>query len=552
MNTQLRRTFYLFVAGFVALVGVLAYWQVYARESLANDPSNSLQSRRVQEVPRGLILAGDGETELARSEQGENGNYTRSYPEGPLYAGITGYWSSRFGASGIEIGQNNNLSGAGEPETLDELLNQVSGGPQAGNDVELTLDPDLQRLAYDSLANSSTGRGSAVALNPKTGEILSLVSYPSFDPNNIDDNFEELVEDPNQPLLNRATQGLYPPGSVFKVITAAAALEAGVKPSDKFKDNGTYETPGYTVYNYKAREYGEQTFEQALANSVNTIFAKIGNEEVGAEALARTATDFGFYDAYEDFPLPIAPSFFNPPPEQWDQGNIAQSSFGQQTVSSNVFEMALVAGAVANGGTMMQPRLVREVRSPDGAILDKPTPRAHSEAMDEDAASTLNDMMQKAVKQVESGAEIPGVAVAGKTGTAEAGDDQLHSWFISFAPADDPEIAVAVLVENGQEGYKQALPIARRMMESYLRSQGKLPNEPSPSPQPAPQNEQTAPNNQSAQPKSNGPFQFPFQAPNQSSNQNPGQVPPQNPAQAPPQAPAQNPNQNPAQRPPGG
>ncbi len=574
MNAQLRRTFYLFVAGFVALVGVLAYWQVYARESLANDPSNSLQSRRVQEVPRGLVLAGDGETELARSEQGENGNYSRVYPEGPVYAGVTGYWSSRYGASGIEIGQNNNLSGNGEPETLDELLNQVSGGPLAGNDIELTLDPELQRLAYDSIANSSTGRGSAVALNPKNGEILSLVSYPSFDPNNIDENFEELAQDPDNPLLNRATQGLYPPGSTFKVITAAAALEAGVQPSDRYTDNGTYETPGYTVYNYRGREYGRQTFEEAFGNSVNTIFAEIGNEDVGAEALAQTATDFGFYDPYEDFPLPIALSFFNPPPEQWDQGNIAQSSFGQQTVSSTVFEMALVAGAVANGGTLMEPRLVREVRSPDGAILDKPTPSARSEIMDEDTASSLNDLMQEAVTQVESGAQIPGVKVAGKTGTAEAPGDQLHSWFISFAPADDPEIAVAVLVENGQEGYKQALPIARRMIEGYLRSQGAISNE-SPSPPPAPpQNEQTTPNNQpaqpktdqSTQPKTNDSFQFPFQGqgkspqnPGQTPGQVPGQVPGQNQGQNPgqvpgqaPQVPGQNSGQAPGQRPPGG
>ncbi|MDQ5814106.1 MAG: penicillin-binding transpeptidase domain-containing protein, partial [Actinomycetota bacterium] len=204
MNVQLRHTFYLFTLGFVTLVAVLAYWQVYAREPLVNDPANSLQSRRVQEVPRGLILAGDGETELARSEQEDNGTYTRVYPEGPLYAGVTGYWSTRYGASGLEIGENSNLSGAGDPETLDELMNQVSGGPQAGNDVELTLDPELQRLAYDQLAQSSTGRGAAVSLNPKNGEILALASYPSFDPNNIDENFEDLAEDPSFPLVNRA------------------------------------------------------------------------------------------------------------------------------------------------------------------------------------------------------------------------------------------------------------------------------------------------------------------------------------------------------------
>lgn len=534
MNAHLRRTFYLFTLGFVTLVAVLAYWQVYAKEPLANDPANSLQSRRVQEVPRGLILAGDGETELARSVQGDDGTYSRVYPEGSLYAGVTGYWSTRYGASGLEIGENSNLSGAGEPETLDELINQVSGGPQAGNDVELTLDPELQRLAYDQLAQSSTGRGAVVALNPKNGEILALASYPSFDPNNIDDNFEELVEDPSFPLVNRATQGLYPPGSTFKVITAAAALEAGVKPSDRYRDTGTYETPGYSVYNYRARVYGQQDFQGALTYSINTIFARIANESVGAQNLARTAEDFGFGDAYKDFPLPISPSVLGPPPEQWDQGNIAQISFGQQTVQSNVFEMGLVAGAIANGGTMMEPRLVREVRSPDGAVLDRPTSRVHSRAMDGESAQTLNDMMQRAITDYETGAEIPGVKVAGKTGTAEAPNDELHSWFISFAPADDPEIAIAVLVENGQEGYKSALPIARRLMEAHLRSTGTLSQESQRSNQPAGQQNETTqpagpPNQTSGQPPgqapNQAPFQFPFQNPFQPPAQGPNQVP---------------------------
>lgn len=531
MNTHLRRTFYFFVAGFVSLVGVLAYWQVYARETLTTDPANSLQSRRVQEVPRGLILAGDGETELARSVQEDDGTYSRTYPEGPLYAGVIGYWSPRYGASGIEIGQNNNLSGAGEPETLDELINQVKGGPQAGNDVTLTLDPELQRLAYDQLAASSTGRGSAVALNPKNGEFLAMVSYPSYDPNNIDENFPQLANDPNSPLLNRATQGLYPPGSTFKVITAAAALKAGVEPSDEFTDDGTYETPGYTVYNYRAREYGEQTFTGALTYSINTIFAEIAVEEVGPQLLAQTAYDFGYEDPYEDFPLPVTPSVLGPPPEQWAEGNTAQIAFGQQTVGSNVFEMALVAGAVANDGTMMEPRLVREVRSPDGVVLDRPTPRVRENVLDEETATTLNDMMQRAVTDYETGAQIPGIEVAGKTGTAEAPNDELHSWFISFAPADDPEIAVAVLVENGQEGYKSALPIARRLMEAHLRNSGTLQNTRQPAaPQSSPETTTPQPaqpktNNQPAQPKNGPPFQNPKgvpKGPNGNSGQRPG------------------------------
>ena len=548
MNVQLRHTFYLFTLGFVTLVAVLAYWQVYARKPLVNDPANSLQSRRVQEVPRGLILAGDGETELARSEQEDNGTYTRVYPEGPLYAGVTGYWSTRYGASGLEIGENSNLSGASDPETLDELMNQVSGGPQAGNDVELTLDPELQRLAYDQLAQSSTGRGSAVALNPKNGEILALASYSSFDPNNIDENFEDLAEDPSFPLVNRATQGLYPPGSTFKVITAAGALKAGVKPSDKYTDNGTYETPGYNVYNYRARVYGDQDFQGALTYSINTIFARIANESVGADALARTAWDFGYADSYKDFPLPVAPSVLGPPPEQWDQGNIAQISFGQQTVQSNVFEMGLVAGAIANGGTMMEPRLVREVRSPDGAILDKPTPRVHSRALDEETATKLNDMMQRAITDYETGAQIPGIKVAGKTGTAEAPNEELHSWFITFAPADDPEIAVAVLVENGQEGYKSALPIARRLMEAHLRSTGTLSQESQRSNQPAEQQKETT---QPARPPNPAPGQVPGKAPDQAPSQPPGQAPKQAPFQFPFQNPFQPPAQGPNQVPPG-
>jgi peptidoglycan glycosyltransferase len=524
LNAHLRRAFYLFAAGFVVLVGVLAYWQVYMRESLVTNPANSLQSRRVQEVPRGTILAGDGETELASSVW--NGDtYERVYPEGPLYANVVGYWSQRYGANGIEIGQNNNLSGAGEPETLDELINQLQGGPQAGNNIQLTLDPALQRSAYEQLASSSTGRGGAVALDPKNGEILALVSYPSFDPNKVDEDFAEFIEDPNSPLINRATQGYYPPGSTFKVVTAAAALEAGLEPSEKFNDTGTYETPGYEVYNYRARKYGEVTFDQALTYSINTVFARIGYEYVGAERLAQTAWGFGFGDSYEDFPLSVRPSSLGElPPDQWAQGLVAQIAFGQGPVTSTPFEMALTAATIANDGTRMEPRLVREVRSPDGIILDKPTSRVLGRAVPKETARTLNDMMQNAVSQYETGAMIPGIKVAGKTGTAEAPGGELHSWFISFAPADDPKIAVAIIVENGQEGYKSALPIARRLTESYLKSQTTLPDERTTTPPPAPPtppNETTtagSAQSKSGEPKNEDgasklPFPNPFQPP---------------------------------------
>ncbi len=468
MNVHLRRTFYLFAAGFVALTGMLAYWQVYARQSLAENPDNSLQTQRSIEAPRGLILAGDGETELARSEarETETGTvYDRVYPEGDLYSDVVGYWSTRYGATGIEIGENSNLSGNSEPATVDDLINQLSGGPQPGNNITLTLDPALQRLAQEQIASSNTGRGSAVALDPKTGEILAMASYPSYDPNNIDDNFDELSKDSNNPLLNRATQGLFVPGSIIKVITAAAALKSGVKPTDKFTDTGEYERPGYTVVNYDDNIYGRQTFAQSLALSINTIFARIAIKKIGTDTLYNTAQDFGFGDTYEEFPLQVSPSDLG-------GGDLGQVAFGQDTASSNVFQMALVAAAVGNNGTMMEPRIVKEVRSPDGVILDKPGPRERQEALNPENASTLQRMMVGVVEDVHPEAKIPNIEVAGKTGTAEVPPEDPNSWFIASAPAGDPEIAVAVIIENGGDGEDQALPAAREIMESYLKSNG--------------------------------------------------------------------------------
>jgi len=479
VNVHLRRTFYLFAAGFVALVGMLVYWQVYARESLANNPQNGLQTRRAIEAPRGLILAGDGKTVLARSEgrQTEEGTvYERIYPEGEVFSNVVGYWSVRYGASGIEIAQNSNLSGVtSDPATLDDLINQVRGGRQPGNNVELTLDPELQRIAYEELGQTVTGKGSAMAIDPRTGEILALVTHPSYEPNDIDDNFPDLIEDQDFPLLNRATQSLYPPGSTFKVITSSAALKAGVEPSDEFFDPGFLDTPGYRVFNYQGKDYGKLTFAKALAFSVNVIFAKIAIQEVGPELLYETAQDFGYGDPYDDFILPVTGSDLGYPPDQWVEGNTAQIAFGQDRVSSNVFEMGLVTATVANDGVMMEPRLVREVRSPDGIIIDRPAQSIRRRALDAGTANTLNEMMQGVITTGGlTQAEIPGVEVAGKTGTAETALEP-HSWFISFAPADDPQIAVAVMVENGGEisaegdAATPSIPIAQDLMEEYLK-----------------------------------------------------------------------------------
>lgn len=473
MNVHLRRTFYLFAAGFVALIGVLAYWQVYARESLANDPHNSLQTRRNVEAPRGLVLAGDNETILAESvpRETESGTaYERVYPEGAVFSNIVGYWSGRYGATGVEIGENSQLSGNADPATVDDLINQFSGGPTPGNNVVLTIDPELQRLAYDQIAASRTGRGSAVVLDPETGEVVALASYPSYDPNNIDQRFPELADDPNDPLLNRATQGLFVPGSTFKVVTAAAALRDGVEPGDDFVDTGSYIARGYRVINFQNEEWGRIDFTRALAYSVNTIFARVAVEIVGAVPLAAAADDFGFGAAYEDFPLPVSQSTLGGgPPRDWPDNYLAAVGFGQGEIQTNVFQMSLVAATVANGGVMMEPRIVEEIRSPEGVVLERTTPAERGRVLEEDVNRELAGMMRAVVTEGgAAGAEIPGARVAAKTGTAEVDPGDPHSWFIAFAERDGRRVAVGVLIENGGRGDFEALPVGRRLMEAYL------------------------------------------------------------------------------------
>ncbi|CAN5608045.1 penicillin-binding protein 2 [soil metagenome] len=550
--------------GFVVLAGVLVYWQVYAQESLANNPANNLQTRKDISSPRGLILAGDGETVLAKSDprNSDTGTiYDRSYPEGALFSNIVGYWSTKYDKTGIEAGENTTLSGnAGDPETIDELLNQMSGGPQPGNNVVLTVDPKLQRVAYEGLAESNTGRGAAVALDPKNGEVLALATYPSYDPNNIDENFPKLRDAPDSPLINRATQGLYPPGSTFKVITAAAALEDGMKPDKEFFDNGKYETPGYTVRNYKNEDHGKVTLTRALVISINAIFAEIAVEIVGPEKLVEVAQQFGYGDNYEDFPLSVSASDLGPPVSEWLPGYTAQAAFGQGAVVSNVFEMAHVAAAVANKGEMMEPRIVSEIRSPDGILVDKSGPSVRENVLPEETATELGKMMESVVR--DGGlvqAQLGDTKVAGKTGTAEAPPDFPHSWWITYAPADDPEIAVAVMVENGakidDEGNADtpAIPIATKILAAHLGVEpGPIPA-PEPEPQPEP-SQQRPPTQQPAQPPSQPfespeqPEQTPFQPPAQQPSQQPSQQPVQ-PVQPPGQQPVQPPGEQPVQPP---
>lgn len=485
MNVHLRRVFYLLAASFIALIFTLAYWQVYARESIANDPENSLQAERNMDSPRGLILGRDGETVLAESVQqdtDEGYTYTREYPGGEAFSNIIGYYSIIYGQAGVEARMNSELSGSGDPETLDQLINQSTGGPQAGNNVELTIDPELQQSAYEALSETETERGSLVAFEPDTGDVLALVTYPSYDPSlvNEEGGFEQLQQEEDSPLINRATQSLYPPGSTFKTITASAGLAEGLTPSSEFFDSGEYPLPGFTIENYRGEEFGEVTLRTALVESINVVFSRMAVEEIGPQNLANMAQGFGFGDGFDDFLLPVTASTLGSDPSTWVPGNTAPVSFGQEKVGSNTFQMALVAATIANDGDMMEPNLIQEIRSPDGVLLESPSPQVHrSDVISEEHASEMNSMMQSVVTEGPlPQAEVEGVEVAGKTGTAEAPPGDPHSWWISFAPADDPEIAVAAMVENGGEldvdgnADIPAVDIAAEATDAYLNGGG--------------------------------------------------------------------------------
>jgi peptidoglycan glycosyltransferase len=306
-----------------------------------------------------------------------------------------------------------------------------------------------------------------VALDPRTGAVLAMVSYPRYDPNHIDENWKALNADPGTPLLNRATQGLYPPGSVFKTIVAAAALQTGaVTPKTAFDDTGSFLAGGYEVQNYDEKVYGAHDFTDAFASSINTTFAKIG-VDLGADTLAGFAGDFGFG---QDLPWPLAASASRfPDPGEMDVAHVAQAAFGQGEVLATPMQMALAAAAVANGGRIMKPYIVGQVI---GYPVDQPQetkPEVWLTPISAETAATLRDLMIEVVNRgTGTGAALNSVQVAGKTGTAEVEDAESHAWFAGFAPADDPQVVVVVLVENAGTGGSVAAPIARKVIAAAL------------------------------------------------------------------------------------
>ena len=487
MNKPIRAISVFCLVLFLALMVNATYVQYVNAGDLADDPNNRRVIAAAYARERGAILVGrDPVAESVPSN--DRYEFQRQYPTPLLYAPATGAFTY-FSQTGVERSQNDVLSGDDSRLFVTRLVDMFTNAEPQGGNVTLTLDPEAQQAAYDGLANlPGPVEGAVVAIAPSSGKILAMASLPTYDPNRLASHdfsevsraSEELQSDPSEPLLNRAIGKRLPPGSTFKLVTAAAAIESGDYDADSQVPGGaTYQLPltsGPTgLIDNGGRPCGTNRipFVQAMEFSCNTTFAALA-VELGPEAMLEQAERFGFNSQYLDDLGGQAASVF---PAEADQAQVGQTGIGQFEVAATPLQMAMVAAGIGNGGSVMKPYIVDEVRSPNLQVLDKTGDRELSQAVSSATASDLTDLLVATVDTgTASPAAIPGVRVAGKTGTAQSGvpDVPPYAWFVSFAPADDPEVAVAVMIEaagieRGEiAGGQLAGPIARSVMEAVL------------------------------------------------------------------------------------
>lgn len=488
MNKPIR----VLAVGCALLFGALLLNANYVQFVQAGELNDRSDNRRVVDAEysreRGPIFVA-GEAVAESRPVDDRFEYLRTYGPNPrIYSHLTGFYSYLYGASGVEQTENDILSGSDPRLLFNRVIDLVGEEQPKGGNVLLTIDPAAQAAAHRGLTalTPEGAKGAVVALRPDTGEILSMVSLPDYDPNVLashdfpatEDAWERLTENPAEPLLNRAIQNRYPPGSTFKLVTAAAALSSGqYTPESLVTGQASYTLPNTSVElgnDGRGSCGGEQiTLTRALAFSCNTSFAKLGAEDLGAEALQEQAQAFGFgQDVFDGLPSSATSVF----PDDPDDPQTALSSIGQFEVAATPLQMAMVVAGIANEGTVMQPHLVAEERSPDLDTLEETEPEALSQAVSSSVAADLREMMVEVTQSgTGSSAAMPGIEVGTKTGTAQTSDERNpYAWFVSFAPADDPEVAVAVFVEDANvprseiSGGGLAGPIAKSVMEAVI------------------------------------------------------------------------------------
>jgi len=468
---NIKKVMLVFLVFFIALISYITYSYMFSSEKAVSSTFNQRLWAERNKVLRGTIYDKDM-IALTKSTKLSETTQKQQYLQGEAFAHVIGYMDPVYGLTGLEKKYDAELMGSTDTGVSKYVFFSKDTQQLVGNGLRTTLDSKLQEKASDLLGNR---RGAVVALNPKTGEVLAMVSKPSYDPNNLDSNWKAIVANKEMPLLNRAISGLYPPGSIFKTITAISALQNITNVYNRsFQDTGSLSINGTKLLeNYNGEVLGGLDFKSAYMHSSNVFFGSLGID-LGNEALKETAEKFYFNKNIPSIGLTIDNSKF-PSYKSNEKGNIAQSAIGQAAVLATPMEMALVVSAVANNGIMMEPMLVKEILSSKGKSLEKLQPKQLGEVMSKESASTMKDLMKGVVSGgTGTNASLNDIVVSGKTGTADHNDDLSkqaapHSWFIGFAPYENPQIAIAVIVEDGGVGGGIAAQITRELIKTYLQ-----------------------------------------------------------------------------------
>jgi len=488
MNDSLRRISVTILVLIVVLLVNATITQVFRADGLRADPRNQRVLLDEYSRQRGQITAGGQLLAYSVSTSGHY-RFLRVYPNPFVYAPVTGFYSLRYSSTGLERADDGILNGSDQRLFGRRLADFFTGRDPRGGNVDTTLVPRVQQAAWDAMQEGCGGpcKGSVVALEPSTGRVLAMVSSPSYDPNQLASHeseqqgnaWEQLRDDPNSPLTNRAISETFPPGSTFKVVTTAAALQAGVPDTVQLTAASQIQLPNSTatLENYGGTSCGAgptASLRDAFAKSCNTAFVELGTK-IGADALRNTARAFGIDTPPEPIPLEVAQSTIGP---MVDAAAVGMSSMGQKDVAVTPLQNAMIAAAIANNGVVMQPYLVDSLKGPDLANLSTTAPHQLQRAVSPLVAAKLTDLMVGAEQNTQQQGAIPGVQIASKTGTAEHGTDPRntppHAWYIAFAPAQSPKVAVAVLVENGGDrlsatGGALAAPIGRATIAAALQ-----------------------------------------------------------------------------------
>lgn len=488
MNDSLRRLSVVFMALVVLLLANATLTQVFTADGYRTDPRNQRVLLDEYSRQRGQITAGGQLLAYSVSTDGRF-RFLRVYPNPQTYAPVTGFYSLGYSSSGLERAEDPVLNGSDERLFGKRLADFFTGRDPRGGTVDTTVRPDVQEAAWDAMADGCDGpcKGAVVALEPATGKILAMVSAPSYDPNKLASHdgavqtatWDQLRDDPNAPLVNRAIAETYPPGSTFKVITTAAALQSGSTPDTQLTAAPRIPLPDSTatLENYGGSACGggpTASLREAFARSCNTAFVELGID-TGADKLKSAAQAFGFDAPPAPIPLQVAESTVGPIS---DAAALGMSSIGQRDVAVTPLQNAMVAATIANDGITMTPYLVDTLKGPDLSNIATTAPIEQRRALSSQVAATLTDLMVGAEQVTQQKGAIAGVQIASKTGTAEHGTDPRntppHAWYIAFAPAQAPKVAVAVLVENGGDrlsatGGAVAAPIGRATIAAALR-----------------------------------------------------------------------------------